>query len=254
MRQDLQKKYYFDLKTGHYKKVLLTEEAEATQGNGQNNQQSNDNTENNNQQTVVQLPNTDSPEIAQVQQDKLNKVKALQDNISRLEQNKVLIANKLSDAASKEGADRNQLLSLKKQQFQVESDIEDRKFDIAKIEHDDNIKILKMRMALLESEFTDRLPEKYKWLNESNIHTAKLYMKGLVGSDESIIKGMADFKRVFNKANLLYGKDKNDYYVIAIDQEDFDKTFDALQEVGYLRDEIIDHIMPQVLDRKEMIK
>jgi hypothetical protein len=34
MRQDLQKKYYFDLKTGHYKKVLLTEEAEATQGNG----------------------------------------------------------------------------------------------------------------------------------------------------------------------------------------------------------------------------
>lgn len=253
MRQDLQKKYYFDLKTGHYKKVLLTEEAEATQGNGQN-QQSNDNTENNNQQTVVQLPNTDSPEIAQVQQDKLNKVKALQDNISRLEQNKVLIANKLSDAASKEGADRNQLLSLKKQQFQVESDIEDRKFDIAKIEHDDNIKILKMRMALLESEFTDRLPEKYKWLNESNIHTAKLYMKGLVGSDESIIKGMADFKRVFNKANLLYGKDKNDYYVIAIDQEDFDKTFDALQEVGYLRDEIIDHIMPQVLDRKEMIK
>jgi hypothetical protein len=111
-----------------------------------------------------------------------------------------------------------------------------------------------MRMALLESEFTDRLPEKYKWLNESNIHTAKLYMKGLVGSDESIIKGMADFKRVFNKANLLYGKDKNDYYVIAIDQEDFDKTFDALQEVGYLRDEIIDHIMPQVLDRKEMIK
>lgn len=252
MRQDLQKKYYFDLKTGHYKKVLLTEEAEATQGNEQN-QQSN-NTANNIQQTVAQIPNTDSPEIAQVQQDKLNKVKTLQDNISRLEQNKVLIVNKLSDAASKEGADRNQLLSLKKQQFQVESDIEDRKFDIAKIEHDDNIKILKMRMALLESEFTDRLPEKYKWLNESNIHTAKLYMKGLVGSDDAIIKGMADFKRVFNKANLLYGKDKNDYYVIAIDQEDFDKTFDALQEVGYLRDEIIDHIMPQVLDRKEMIK
>lgn len=250
MREDLKKKYYFDLKTGHYKKVLLTEEETVnTTANQSNNTQ-----EKTPEETAKALPNTDSPEIVQIQNDKINKQKTIQDTINRFEQSKALIANKLSDAASKEPVDRNQLITLKKQQYQLESDIEDKKFELAKIEHDENIKILKLRLSLLESEFTDRLPEKYRWLNESNIHTAKLYMKGLVGNDDSILKGMADFKRVFNKANLLYGKDKNDYYVIAIDQEDFDKTFDALQEVGYLRDDIIDHIMPQVLDRKEMIK
>jgi hypothetical protein len=98
------------------------------------------------------------------------------------------------------------------------------------------------------------LPEKYRNLNESNIHTAKIYMRDLIGNDdEHIIKGMVDFKRAFGKSNLLYGKDKEGYFVVCIDQEDFDKMYNTLEETGYVRDTIIDNIMPQLFDRKEMV-
>ena len=64
---------------------------------------------------------------------------------------------------------------------------------------------------------------------------------------------MADFKRVFGNSNLLYGKDKEGYFVICIDQEDFDRMYNTLEETGYMRDTIIDNIMPQLFDRKEMV-
>ena len=100
-----------------------------------------------------------------------------------------------------------------------------------------------------------KIPEKYKWLNESNIHTAKIYMGDLIAPDDQhILKGMADFKRAFKDTDLLYGKDRNGYFLIAVDKEDFDKVYDTLEEVGYLRDEIIDTVMPQLFDRHEMIQ
>ena len=62
--------------------------------------------------------------------------------------------------------------------------------------------------------------------------------------DDHILKGMADFKRAFKDTDLSYGKDRNGYFLIAVDKEDFDKVYDTLEEVGYLRDEIIDTVMP----------
>ena len=97
-----------------------------------------------------------------------------------------------------------------------------------------------------------KLPEKYKYLNESNIHTAKIYMKNLIGPDNTL-KGMVDFKRVFKDTNLLYGKDRDGYFIVALDSDDFNEATEALEEVGYLRDEVLDTIMPQILDRHLMI-
>ena len=97
-----------------------------------------------------------------------------------------------------------------------------------------------------------KIPEKYKWLNESNIHTAKIYMGDLI-DDDHILKGMVDFKRAFKDTDLLYGKDRNGYFLIAVDKEDLDKVYDTLEELGYLRDEIIDTFIPQVLDRTKFI-
>ena len=39
-------------------------------------------------------------------------------------------------------------------------------------------------------------------------------------------------------------KDKKGYFAVCIDQEDFDRMYNALQEIGYTRDIIIDAIMP----------
>ena len=72
MREDLKKKYYFDLKTGHYKKVLLTEEETANNATNQ----SNNTQEKTAEEAAKLLPNTDSPEIVQIQNDlKTNFVK-----------------------------------------------------------------------------------------------------------------------------------------------------------------------------------
>ena len=71
--------------------------------------------------------------------------------------------------------------------------------------------------------------------------------------DDHILKGMADFKRAFKDTDLLYGKDRNGYFLIAVDKEDLDKVYDTLEEIGYLRDEIIDTFIPQVLDRTKFI-
>lgn len=98
-----------------------------------------------------------------------------------------------------------------------------------------------------------KIPNKYKNLNESNIHTAKIYMKNLISND-NILKGMVDFKNVFKNTNLLYGKDRDGYFIVALDSEDFNQATEALEEVGYLRDDILDTIMPQVLDRHSMIQ
>lgn len=99
------------------------------------------------------------------------------------------------------------------------------------------------------------LPEKYKHLNESNIHQAKIYMGNLIQNDEyHIMKDMRDFKKVFGDSDMLYGKDKNGYYVVCIDQDDFNKMYSTLQEEGYLRDEIISTVMPQILNRSTMIQ
>ena len=100
-----------------------------------------------------------------------------------------------------------------------------------------------------------KIPEKYKWLNESNIHTAKIYMGDLIAPDDDhILKGMADFKRAFKDTDLLYGKDKNGYFVVCVDQEDFNTLYDTLEENSYLRDQIIDTVIPQLFDRHEMIQ
>lgn len=133
--------------------------------------------------------------------------------------------------------------------------------DMAKVEveHAKNIhRIESGRLQIISNmnnENLNRLPAKYRrFLNESNIHQAKIYMGTLVqNDDEHIIKDMNDFKRVFRDSALVYGKDKNGYYTLCIDQEDFDKLYNTLQEAGYMRDEIFAVVMPQVLDRSSMI-
>lgn len=98
----------------------------------------------------------------------------------------------------------------------------------------------------------NRLPSKYKILNESNVQNAKIYIDLLIG-DDMIITGMPDFKNVFKDSDMVYGKDKKGYFVICIDREDFEKLYKVLMEIGYRKDEIFSVVMTQVLDRSDMI-
>ena len=65
--------------------------------------------------------------------------------------------------------------------------------------------------------------------------------------------GMVGVKHTFKTSQLFYGKDKDGYFVLCIDQEDFDRMYSALTTAGYTREEILDAIMPQVFDRRGLV-
>ena len=128
------------------------------------------------------------------------------------------------------------------------------------VEHAQNIyNIENQRLNVLQKMANESLlgfPPKYaKVLNESNIQSAKIYLNELIGDrEENIMENMHDFKHVFCESGMVYGKDRNGYYVLCIDKEDFNKLYEVLQNIGYMKDEIFSVVMPQILDRRGMIQ
>lgn len=245
-------KYKFDLKSGHY---IILNEAEDTQAANQQN------VNNNNASTVKPLPALNTEEVVAETNKMQVELKKCDDELAKLNDTKVQLENAIAkateqfNAAELERKDsfRQQVIDGNKKLLTVLLNISKKEKEKADKKNQFEENILQLQLKVNES-MRRVLPEKYRNLNESNIHTAKIYMRDLIGNDDNhIIKGMVDFKRAFGKSNLLYGKDKEGYFVVCIDQEDFDKMYNTLEETGYVRDTIIDNIMPQLFDRKEMV-
>ena len=245
-------KYKFDLKSGHY---IILNEAEDTQAANQQN------ANNNNASTVKPLPALNTEEVVAETNKMQVELKKCDDELAKLNDTKVQLENAIAkateqfNAAELERKDsfRQQVIDGNKKLLTVLLNISKKEKEKADKKNQFEENILQLQLKVNES-MRRVLPEKYRNLNESNIHTAKIYMRDLIGNDDNhIIKGMVDFKRAFGKSNLLYGKDKEGYFVVCIDQEDFDKMYNTLEETGYVRDTIIDNIMPQLFDRKEMV-
>lgn len=252
-------KYVYNKKTGHFIKKLNEDDSNVSTDTQQ---QQNNNSNTTSSTTGNKDTSTNNTSFKSVESDEtiqsLN-VK-IQDNENKFQQDlntqqKLLDAAKV--AASKKvptgpydpvATDADVLNIMKK----INDITKQHAIDIANFQDQ---KLAQLQKLSQTNESYYKIPEKYKWLNESNIHTAKIYMGDLIAPDDDhILKGMADFKRAFKDTDLLYGKDRNGYFLIAVDKEDFDKVYDTLEEVGYLRDEIIDTVMPQLFDRHEMIQ
>lgn len=244
--------YKFDLKSGHY---IILNEAEDTQTTNQQN------VNNNNASGVKPLPALNTEEVVAETNKMQVELKKCDDELAKLNDTKVQLENAIAKATEQFNAAeldrkdsfRQQVIDGNKKLLTVLLNISKKEKEKADKKNHFEENILQLQLKVNES-MRRVLPEKYRNLNESNIHTAKIYMRDLIGNDdEHIIKGMVDFKRAFGKSNLLYGKDKEGYFVVCIDQEDFDKMYNTLEETGYVRDTIIDNIMPQLFDRKEMV-
>lgn len=245
-------KYKFDLKSGHY---IILNEAEDTQAANQQN------TNNNNTSAVKPLPALNTEEVVAETNKMQVELKKCDDELAKLNDTKVQLENAIAKATEqfnaveleRKDSFRQQVIDGNKKLLTVLLNISKKEKEKADKKNQFEENILQLQLKVNES-MRRVLPEKYRNLNESNIHTAKIYMRDLIGNDDNhIIKGMVDFKRAFGKSNLLYGKDKEGYFVVCIDQEDFDKMYNTLEETGYVRDTIIDNIMPQLFDRKEMV-
>ena len=252
-------KYVYNKKTGHFIKKLNEDDSNVSTDTQQ---QQNNNSNTTSSTTDDKDTSTNNASFKSVESDEtIQSLNAkIQDNENKFQQDlntqqKLLDAAKV--AASKKAptgpydpvaTDADVLNIMKK----INDITKQHAIDIANFQDQ---KLAQLQKLSQTNESYYKIPEKYKWLNESNIHTAKIYMGDLIAPDDDhILKGMADFKRAFKDTDLLYGKDRNGYFLIAIDKEDFDKVYDTLEEVGYLRDEIIDTVMPQLFDRHEMIQ
>ncbi len=252
-------KYVYNKKTGHFIKKLNEDDSNVSTDTQQ---QQNNNSNTTSSTTDDKDTSTNNTSFKSVESDEtiqsLNT--KIQDNENKFQQDlntqqKLLDAAKV--AASKKtptgpydpvATDADVLNIMKK----INDITKQHAIDIANFQDQ---KLAQLQKLSQTNESYYKIPEKYKWLNESNIHTAKIYMGDLIAPDDDhILKGMADFKRAFKDTDLLYGKDKNGYFVVCVDQEDFNTLYDTLEENSYLRDQIIDTVIPQLFDRHEMIK
>lgn len=249
-------KYVYNKKTGHFIKKLNEDDSNVSTDTQQ---QQNNNSNTTSSTTDDKDTSTNNTSFKSIESDEtIQSLNAkIQDNENKFQQDlntqqKLLDAAKV--AASKKAptgpydpvaTDADVLNIMKK----INDITKQHAIDIANFQDQ---KLAQLQKLSQTNESYYKIPEKYKWLNESNIHTAKIYMGDLI-DDDHILKGMVDFKRAFKDTDLLYGKDRNGYFLIAVDKEDLDKVYDTLEELGYLRDEIIDTFIPQVLDRTKFI-
>lgn len=251
------KKYCFNIKTGHYEKLnFLNEDNNTQQQNTQQQEQQNNGSIENNQ-TKAALTNIETTEVAALKQEKDSAIAKCNNDIKKVSDQMHILESKYNDAVQKYNSDDSgqydpkQVYNIQKQLIVVKKQFEDNTLKLAQTTHDYNVKILNLQNSLLESMYT--IPGKYRYLNESNIHSAKVYINSLVG-EEFPITGMVGVKHAFKTSQLFYGKDKEGYFILCIDQEDFDRMYQALTNAGYSREEILDAIMPQVFDRRELVK
>lgn len=252
-------KYVYNKKTGHFIKKLNEDDSNVSTDTQQ---QQNNNSNTTSSTTDDKDTSTNNTSFKSVESDEtIQSINAkIQDNENKFQQD-LNTQQKLLDAAkvtaSKKtptgpydpvATDADVLNIMKK----INDITKQHAIDIANFQDQ---KLAQLQKLSQTNESYYKIPEKYKWLNESNIHTAKIYMGDLIAPDDDhILKGMADFKRAFKDTDLLYGKDKNGYFVVCVDQEDFNTLYDTLEENSYLRDQIIDTVIPQLFDRHEMIQ
>ena len=247
-----QKKYKYIYKSGHFIKKLY--EADENQEQTANNQQETNKDTNAEDSSV----NTGKGKSVQSNEEMQKLEKQIADLTLKYQQD-VNLQNRLLTAAKKAAGDKVNTgiydpVETDPDVLNVEKKLNDleKKYNITMANLKDQKLALLTKLSSVSENYYN-VPEKYKFLNESNIHTAKIYVSNLV-NDDQILKGLVDFKRVFKNTNLLYGKDREGYFIVAIDPDDFNEATEALEEVGYLRDDILDTIMPQVLDRHAMIQ
>lgn len=270
-------KYYFDIKTGHYKLKTLNE-ADATGQTNNGQQTSNSNSVSNietktseeqttpSQDTTSQFQSYESDSQIQTLMSQINEIKRILSNdLNTLNKQKEAIINSIDASTDNSVYDPYQGKTIK-----IDEQIEDKTWIANQKIHNLQKQIHARIEALAKQTKTQQvaesfkkfnIPSKYTNLNESNIGNAKIYIDKLIDKDdeECPIRNMNDFKRLFKNSSLIIGKEPTSsskvqkFFVICVDANDVDIMQSILTDAGYDKDDIIDVIMPQVLDRSKYV-
>jgi len=160
---------------------------------------------------------------------------------------------KISKELESGTAQQKTINDLQSSMLQATVDLLKIQFDKAKMEYDENLKIIqKQSQELKVNESRCMIPEKYRRIDESEIQDSKIHIDTLIKNDPQMrVRSIADFKRMFEGSDLLYGKDREGYFAICVDDDDLGRLTETLEASGFMRDEIIAHVMPQIFEETE---
>lgn len=252
-------KRIFDINTGHYKVINEGEQPQDVQQTDQENKTENTtaNTEKQNSfksteadETILNLQKqrqtlvNDYNQRIKVQNDNLLQVK------KQISQNPNNYTNFVYDPTEV----ANDILSIENAINNLEKELADKTANI-------DSQIIQRKKALASEVIAESLnagliPNKYhKYvLNESKLNQAKVYLDDIIFNEnyDQIIYSLTDFKKLFSKSNLLYGKDKQGYFVVCADTEDYKIISSILRAIGYDKQDIETVLLPQVFEKIKM--
>lgn len=240
----------YDINIGHYVQINEDDKAQGNVQPAASDDGKKDDAQTQETQPTQKKSVSSNPDIMQLNADIEKKVTEKQTSQEKLKQQLADVIKKLEgvygDSEYVETEVSPDVISMKKK---ILDDAKKYDEDIYRL----NMQLLDKISKLHEGVKYDERINRY--LNESNIHGAKVYLNNFVGGegDGLLITGLKEFNKTFYGTKLLYGKDKSGYFVICLDQEDFNAIYGCLMNIGYDKDVIIQSIMPQILDRVSMV-
>lgn len=212
-------------------------------------EQVNNNVNQTEQPKPASIVNLNTAEIVQMKADKSKKLEDYQKTISQIDDKKRQLQTKLAQSQD-QNLQQSELNSIQRQIIQLENDICKKKYEMATAEYQEQTKILQAQSKLVET----RMYPKYPCLHESNIYKAKIYFTKLFENDpQQRVQTMNDLKKIFAESNILIGKDKDGYYGVCVDQEDFNNIVNSLEKAGFNRNDAINIILPQIFNRTNLL-
>lgn len=248
---------YFDIKSGHYKLKPLNEGEQADTVGTQQQTNQPANSEPQRPQQGFKSPDTDSQVMALNQQkqtiinDYNAKIKIEKDNLLKAKQ---VVSNSLDKYANYTYNPTDvaeEILNRENTINTLTKELADRTATI-----DSQIIQRKKALAAEIVKESKEVPDKIKnfYLNESKLNQAKIYLDDIFFSEDydSVIMSMNDFKQAFVNSNLLYGKDKQGYFVVCADLADYNQLVSILRVLGYDKSDVDSVVTPQVFDKLKL--
>ena len=252
-------KRIFDINTGHYKVINEGEQPQDVQQTDQENKTENT-TANPEKQNSFKSTEADETILNLQKQrqtlvnDYNQRIKVQNDNLLQVKKQIAQNPNNFSNFVYDPTEVANDILSIENAINNLEKELADKTANI-------DSQIIQRKKALASEVIAESLnagliPNKYhKYvLNESKLNQAKVYLDDIIFNEnyDQIIYSLTDFKKLFSKSNLLYGKDKQGYFVVCADTEDYKIISSILRAIGYDKQDIETVLLPQVFEKIKM--
>lgn len=242
--------YTYDFDKGHY----IVEDDNLAQSDKQQQQDNQKNSEQNNE--IKSFKSVESDETIMNLTKTLNDKKSVYDReMAALNTQLAAAKNQVASKVNDEQSGGYDPVATNPDILSLENKILTKKTEYNTFEANIMRQILarKKQLSAIKEAKDLNMPDKLVYLiNESAVSKCKIYITDLIGEGMPIFNKYS-MNRCFKNTNLIYGKDRNKYFVVLVDEDDVNELYDALISVGYEKEDIQTVILSQLLNRRHMV-